>query len=192
MTDQRIWLLRHGQSEWNAAGRWQGHGDPPLTELGRRQAREVAPEVAARVRAAGRPVRLFSSDLRRAVETAAAVARHLELAATALPELREHDIGAWSGLTRAEIAVRDPEALAAFDRGDPDVRLGGAESRREMRERVRRAVEGLAGAHPEHDLLLAVHLGVILAVAPERRPANCELVETSLAAVRRLREADAR
>ncbi len=180
MSRQRIWLLRHGQSEWNAAGRWQGHGDPPLSELGRQQAAEGAASVVERVSAAGRPVRLFSSDLRRAVETAGAVAARLGVDSTPLAVLRELDIGRWSGRTRAEIERLDPQGLARFDAGDPDLRLGGAESRRQLRVRVRDGVASLARAEPDADLLLAVHLGVIRALVPGTRPENLELVETSL------------
>jgi broad specificity phosphatase PhoE len=191
VTRQRIWLLRHGESEWNAAGRWQGHGDPPLSERGREQAKRTAEAIAGRVRAAGRPVELFSSDLLRAAETADWVAAALDVTPTRFPALRELHVGRWSGLTRAEIEERDAELLAAFDTEDPDVRPGGGETRREIRARVRDAVERLALEHAEQDLLLVVHLGVIRVLVPGSEPANLELLETNLDQIRSAAEGSA-
>ena len=185
MSGQRIWLLRHGESEWNAAARWQGHADPPLSEKGRTQAADAAAGVAEAVRSAERGLRIFASDLRRARQTAEPVAAALGLEVTTLAELRELDVGSWSGLTRAEIEARDPEQLAAFDAQHPDVRPGGGETRREIRLRVRAAAAGLARRHADQDLLLVVHLGVIRALVPGTDASNLEVVETDLAAIER-------
>lgn len=93
----RVLLVRHGQSEWNALGKWQGQADPPLSDLGRRQARSAA-------RALGAVDAVVSSDLQRAAETAAIIAGELGIGPVILdPDLRERDAGEWSGLTRAEI-----------------------------------------------------------------------------------------
>jgi broad specificity phosphatase PhoE len=182
----RIWLMRHGESEWNASGRWQGHADPPLSGSGRRAAAAAAASVAAEVGAGSRALRLFSSDLRRAVETAAFVGAALGKQATALAALRELDVGSWAGLTRDEILAVDAETLAAFDSEDPDARPGGGETRREIRTRVRGTVEALADEDPSADLLLVVHLGVIRALIPGAQPTNLEVVSTDLASVRAL------
>ncbi len=180
-----IWLLRHAESLWNAARRWQGHGDPPLSEAGRKAAAARAEAVVAQVSQSGRPVRLVCSDLQRAVETSAFIGALLGQQPTRLPALREIDVGRWSGLTRDEIAARDPEALLAFESEDPDARAGGGESRRDARGRVRRAVIALGLRHPETDLLLVVHLGVIRALVPGAAPANLDLLETRLEEIRR-------
>ncbi len=101
----RVLLVRHGQSEWNAQGRWQGQADPPLTDAGRAQARAVA-------RAIGGVDAIFSSDLRRAAETAQIVSDALGVGPVIVdPALRERDAGAWSGLTRDEIRERFPGYL---------------------------------------------------------------------------------
>lgn len=93
----RLLLIRHGQSEWNADGRWQGQADPPLTDLGRAQARHAA-------RSLGVVDAIVASDLQRAAETAAIIAEELGVGPLVLePGLRERDAGEWSGLTRAEI-----------------------------------------------------------------------------------------
>ena len=115
-------LLRHGETEWNLSGRWQGQAaDTPLTDLGREQARIVA----GRLRAY--PIRaIYSSDLLRAFETAQIVGQRLGLAPIAEPALRESDIGAWTGLTWADITERFPDQVAAMYAGQ-EVRRGGGE-----------------------------------------------------------------
>ena len=93
----RVLLVRHGQSEWNADGRWQGQADPPLTELGRQQAFHAA-------RNLGVVDAIVASDLRRAADTAMIISEALGVGPVVLePGLRERDAGEWSGLTRAEI-----------------------------------------------------------------------------------------
>ena len=94
----RILLVRHGQSTWNADGRWQGRADPPLSELGRRQA-----EVAAETIAGHGITMVWSSPLRRAHQTANIVAGRLALDVVNDPRLQERDAGEWEGKTRAEI-----------------------------------------------------------------------------------------
>ena len=93
----RVLLIRHGQSEWNAEGRWQGQADPPLTDLGRHQAVHAA-------RNLGSVDAVVASDLQRASETALIIGEALGVGPVVLePGLRERDAGEWSGLTRAEI-----------------------------------------------------------------------------------------
>src|SRR5690606_39621881 len=87
-------LLRHGQTEWNAADRMQGQIDTDLTELGRRQAKEAARELVSR-----NAIAIVSSDLRRAHETALAFADHTDVPITVDPRLRETHLGEWQGLT---------------------------------------------------------------------------------------------
>lgn len=151
-----ILLVRHAESEWNAAGRWQGHGDPPLSERGRAQARAAAESLAG-----SRIEVLVCSDLRRAQETAAALGDALGLAPSPDPRLRELDVGAWEGLSRSEIERRHPEDLAAFDSGDPDARPTGGETLRELAARVGSALAWWVERHPGARLALVTHLGVI-------------------------------
>jgi probable phosphoglycerate mutase len=103
----RILLVRHGQSTWNADGRWQGRADPPLSELGRRQA-----EVAARTVADRGIVRIVASPLRRAHQTATIVANVLGVVVTGDDRLQERDAGEWTGKTRDEIEAGWPGYLA--------------------------------------------------------------------------------
>jgi len=93
----RVLLIRHGQSEWNADGRWQGQADPALTDLGRHQALHAS-------RALGVVDTIVSSDLQRASETALIIAAELGVGPVVLdPDLRERHAGEWQGLTRDEI-----------------------------------------------------------------------------------------
>jgi len=156
-----LWFARHGQSTWNAEGRWQGQADPPLSALGRVQAEELAEALAG----AGIAL-LAASDLARARETAAIVGARLGLAPVLEPALREHDVGAWSGLTRAEVEARWPEELARFRAGDLAFAPGGGESRLVLRARVHAALARLE-VRAAGPLALVSHLGVLRALDPD-------------------------
>ncbi|MFO0687202.1 MAG: histidine phosphatase family protein [Myxococcota bacterium] len=169
-------LIRHGETTWNRAGRWQGHADPDLTETGIEQARRVAEALAAEQTL--RPwTRVYASDLLRARATALRIADALGLPLAIDPRLRELDVGGWSGLTRAEIALRDEATLLAFESGAPDVRPGGGETRIEIRERSHAFVCELARRHAGERLLVVTHLGVIRALVPGARPQNVDRIE---------------
>ena len=102
----RILLVRHGESTWNADGRWQGQADPPLSDLGRSQAAEAALRV-------GTVDAIVTSDLQRAADTGVILARLLGVDHVATEwRLRERDAGPLSGLTRAEVHARFPGLLA--------------------------------------------------------------------------------
>jgi probable phosphoglycerate mutase len=162
------WLLiRHAESVWNASGRWQGQGDPPLSADGSRQAEALARELA------GREIEvLYASDLARAAETAAILAARLELVPRLEARLRERDLGQWTGLTGDEIEARAPGDLARVRALDPDVRPGGGESSREVGARARAAVEEIAKLHAGRRVAVVTHLGVIRALLPGTELAN--------------------
>jgi len=154
-------LIRHAESTWNAAGRWQGHADPPLSDRGRRQAEALSRDLA------GEPIDLLvSSDLVRAAETASIVGAARGLRPTLNAEMRELSIGDWTGLTRGQIETRAADVLRDFERGESDVRPGGGESRREMKLRVRSAIAKLVVANPGRRLAVVTHLGAIRALLP--------------------------
>lgn len=166
-----ILLVRHAESTWNAEGRWQGQGDPPLSPRGVEQARALAARLASDA-----PTAIVASDLRRAAETARIVGDRVRLVPVLDSRLREHDVGAWSGLLHGEIASRWPDDLARFRAGDLDVRPGGGESRRELIARATDALAALRAAHRGR-LLLVSHRGWIRAVAPEATLGNCGIWE---------------
>jgi len=105
----RLVLWRHGQTRWNVEGRFQGQSDIPLDEVGERQA-----ERAARLLAGLRPAAIVSSDLGRAMATAAPLARLTGLTVTTDKDLRERYGGLWEGLTDSEIRTRYPDEHAVW------------------------------------------------------------------------------
>ncbi len=152
-----ILLVRHAESDWNRERRWQGHADPPLSARGREQADELAERLVGEKLAA-----VYSSDLRRAVETATVVARGHGLDVITDPALREIDVGEWSGLTTAEIEERYPEGFArhvaggdGWDEGEPHAAMSA---------RVIGAVARIAEAHPGSVVLCVLHGGTIRAL----------------------------
>jgi probable phosphoglycerate mutase len=169
-------LVRHAQSEWNAAGRWQGQADPPLSATGLAQADELAASLVGDLE--GQKVDLLvCSDLRRAQQTARAVGAALGLELRLDAAFRELDVGEWSGLTREEIVARDHELLGRFEADtDPDVRPGGGESRREIRVRAHRAVEQLIEGHAGGRIIVVCHLGFLRALLPGAEPANVDWI----------------
>lgn len=168
-------LVRHGQTAWNAAGRWQGHADPALSNLGREQVRALASTLRA-----GRAERdatwsgLLASDLRRARETAEILGEVLGLEVEIESRLRELDVGEWAGLTRSEIERRDRSALRAFEAGDPGVRPGGGESRAEIRRRARDLMHDVCKRFSGERLIVVTHLGVIRALLPGAEPGHAD------------------
>ena len=152
-----ILIARHGQSDWNQERRWQGHADRPLTERGREQAQALADRLAHIELDA-----VYSSDLQRARDTAAVVAESQGLDLQQLPELREVDVGTWSGLTRAEAEERFPEGFARWRDGYPGWKDG--ETYEAMTDRVLRAVDELATEHEGGRVLVVSHGGPIRAI----------------------------
>jgi broad specificity phosphatase PhoE len=141
-------LARHGETDWNREGIWQGHGDPPLNDLGRRQAAELAERLAdVEIHA------LYSSDLRRAYETAEIIGAAKGLEITAEPDLREMDVGSWSGLTSEEIATQFP-GMTHHD----------GEEREAFDARAVGVVRRIAGVHEGCRVLVVTHGGVVRAL----------------------------
>jgi probable phosphoglycerate mutase len=152
-----ILLARHGESDWNREKRWQGFADRPLTVLGRKQAAELAERLQETELDA-----IYSSDLQRARETAEIVARSKGLTVQSTPELREVDVGSWSGLTRAEAEERFPQGYARWLNGGEGWDDG--ETYDQMSERVVGAMHRIARAHDGSRVLVIGHGGSIRAV----------------------------
>ena len=153
-----ILLTRHAETTWNLERRFQGHGDSPLTDKGRAQARALAAELEGRRLSA-----VYSSDLPRAVATAEIVAGRLGLTVQVDPGLREVDVGEWSGLTWQEIEVRFPEGVERHRTRGYGWEQG--ESHEAMAERVLNALRRIAADHEGERVLVIVHGGGMRAVA---------------------------
>lgn len=155
-----FYLIRHGETDWNVEGIWQGHTDIPLNDVGREQARRLA------ARLSGDGVRfdaLYSSDLSRAWETAQVVGAAVNLTPRPLRALREIDLGVWSGKTREQIAITDHETLERIASGE-DLPRGGAERLVDLHDRVVGAAEHLAVLFPGAQLALVTHGGPVRAL----------------------------
>ena len=112
MTGTRLVVVRHGVTEWNREGRFQGHLDPPLSAIGRREAAQVARRIAGDEQL--RPGRIVSSSLARAMETASAIGGAARVAVEPDDRLMEIGQGEWEGRTHAELEVADPRRYRAW------------------------------------------------------------------------------
>jgi probable phosphoglycerate mutase len=169
-----ILLARHGETDWNAARRVQGHTDVPLNERGREQARALAEELADEPLEA-----VYASDLLRAHETARIVAERKGLHVTVLPELRERNFGTWEGLTDVEVFERFPQARTGT--------WGDAETREELSHRILAALRRIAERHPDGRVLVVAHGGPLRAALsaagadPAMQIVNCHVSRLAVA-----------
>ena len=156
VSSRRLLLVRHGQSTWNADGRWQGQADPPLSALGEEQARDAAGRLVA-----GAFTGVVASDLQRARRTAEILAGALQLDLELDPDLREIDVGDWTGMTRVEIEARWPGELAEWSEGRSESTMGG-ESRIHLTGRARAALARAAASAAPGDTILLVSHGALI------------------------------
>jgi broad specificity phosphatase PhoE len=157
----RVTLIRHGPTLWNETGRFQGHTDLALSDLGKTHARAIA----ATVRGDGFR-KIYSSDLRRARETARAIADAYGMPIVEDARLREFDFGRWEGSTWDEILAQSPE-LAQRPRGAARYyRPAGGESFERVRRRVRAFLDDLV-ARGESPVAVVTHAGALHAFCAE-------------------------
>jgi glucosyl-3-phosphoglycerate phosphatase len=167
---RRLVLWRHGRTEWNVTGRFQGQLDPPLDEVGRAEVARAAPRLAAALPPAGTVV--VSSDLSRAADTASALTDVLGVPLLLEPRLREHGMGCWEGLTRDEVAAQYPDQYTAWIAGRP-VEGRGGENPADVGERALAALADLPAAEVA---VVVTHGGTVgrlverlLALGPHQR-----------------------
>jgi len=162
MDSTRVLLIRHGQSEGNAAGRFGGHTATPLSERGRREA-----EATARALLAEKDSITFiaSSDLLRAVETAAPLARELQADVYRTSGFRERSVGQLEGLTFEEAAEAHPDEYAALLRRDFEHVMTGGESYRQLLDRAAGELDRLIEEHRGGTIAVFSHTGTICILA---------------------------
>lgn len=151
-----LFMVRHGETEWNLIGKHQGHLDSPLTESGIKQAYALSDSLF------GRGIEIiYSSDLGRAVQTAEIIGAKLGLKVNFNHQLRERHLGSIQGFTQKEFQRRYPREWETFDSGDPDYCFSGGESTRQCYERSITCVEELVQRHPGEKILVVAHGGVV-------------------------------
>ncbi|PPB50159.1 histidine phosphatase family protein [Arthrobacter pityocampae] len=168
---RRIVFWRHGRTEWNHSGLFQGQEDIDLDDTGREQAAR-----AAEVLVTKQPTLIVSSDLRRAADTAGMLGELAGLPVVYDRRLRETNAGSWQGLSFAEIDEQFPDDNAAWRGGDPEVRAGGAENRIDVGGRMLAAVtEAVERIGPAETLVVVSHggsiraaLAALMGLPPER------------------------
>jgi len=148
----RLVLVRHGESEWNHSGRYQGQLDTNLSELGRSQAARLAARVENE-----RLDGILSSPLRRAMETASMIAYWHSSCVQVEPGLIEMDHGKWSGLLASQVAAEYGEALSLWQTEPARVQMPDGESIADVGERVWPVVEGLLSNSSESTYLICSH-----------------------------------
>lgn len=170
----RLYLIRHGETDWNRDRRVQGHTDVPLSPVGLDQAGAVAEAVDAAVpRPDGAPTRpralVYTSDLRRARETAAPITARLGCVARRRPDLRERGMGAAEGRTFEDLAREHPEAVRAYKAHEDRDAIPGMEPIAAFRARVLQAIADIAAVADEDGLpaVVVTHGGVLHVVLEE-------------------------
>ena len=154
-----ITLIRHGETEWNLSGRWQGHADSPLSPRG------VAQAEALGQRMKGEQFDFYySSDLGRAMHTSELVGGPSGMIAEQYEELRERDLGVLEGMNTGEMKESQPDVYSSFRNDGPDFQVPGGESFRQFCERCSGAIEQLATRHPGSRIALVTHGGVLGAI----------------------------
>ena len=156
MAVTRILAVRHGETEWNTQGRFQGHLDSPPTERGRDQARAIAERLSQESFQI-----VYSSDLDRARLTATCIAEERGHQVILDDRLRERHYGIFQGLRSREIAEQHSDAYLAYLEGDPDYAIPGGESGRQRFLRHIRCLDELVARHRGQTLLVVVHGGVL-------------------------------
>jgi len=181
-------IIRHGQSQGNAEGRFGGHTDTPLSPRGRKQAQATAKALASEKFSA-----IYSSDLPRAIETASPLAKLVGVRLETTDALRERSVGVMEGLTFEEAAEQHPEQYLALLRRDFEHVLAG-ESYRQTLDRASRQLDEAIEQHKGGRIALFAHTGTICILilhlmgaldAPELKPvwiatANCGIARFDL------------
>jgi broad specificity phosphatase PhoE len=156
----RLLIVPHAPTDWNAAGRYQGHSDTTLSELGRRQARVLARRLKLE-----RIDAVYSSDLRRAVETVTAICEPRRLTWRCDARLRELHFGAWEGLTYAEVQGHYAQALTAWEADPLLMAPPGGETLAQLAARVETFLAGLENvSDPDCTALVVAHRGSLRAL----------------------------
>ncbi len=177
---KRICLIRHGQTEWNADGRWQGMMDIPLSETGLNQAAALASYMSSRSLSS-----VYSSDLRRAVQTAEPLAAVAGLPLYRDARLREQNLGVFQGLTHEQHREKYPELVESMYRDYWGFTFPEGENRGQVRDRAIAFWKEMLEKDPEGETAVVLHGGTIRVllmqlIGPSRELDHVKLLNTSI------------
>lgn len=153
----RLYLIRHGESLWNAQDRIQGHGDSPLSEAGRQQAERLGRHLARAPIGA-----IYTSRLLRARQTGEILGQALRVFVTVRPDLHEIGLGAWEGKTPAEVNAHFDNGFEAWRKRPTSVRIPESEPIADFRRRAVAAIEAVVRETPAEAAAVVTHGGVII------------------------------
>lgn len=170
-----LYLIRHGQTDWNIQGKIQGSHDIPLNDTGKHQAELLAKGMDCR------PVdKIFSSPLVRAVETAKGIAQRQNVDVYLVPGLIEVEFGQWEGMTWEEIKKQYPEEHARWEKNPVDVAPPGGETQMQVLERIAASVEAiLANSRDCQSIAVVSHgaaLAYVVAYLMRNHPSDGEII----------------
>ena len=163
MSDARLVLVRHGVTDWNREGRWQGRLDPPLSEDGRAEARLVAARLAGDPEL--RPVRIVTSTLGRASQTAELIGQGVGVRVEPDDRLVEIGAGEWEGRTHADLEATDGDRYRAWRSQASDARPPGGEALEDAIGRVRDLLTEVRDGPGPWPTLLVSHGGILRVLA---------------------------
>ncbi|SFR01976.1 alpha-ribazole phosphatase [Desulfoscipio geothermicus] len=155
----RVFLIRHGETQWNKDFRIQGKSDVPLSDNGTRQAEALSNRLAGQEFAA-----FFSSNLSRARETAAIIARPHNQPVQVLNDLQELNFGHWEGMTIEEIRRQYRQESSAWWASPLETRIPGGENLAELAERSVRAIKTIIERYPRQQVVVVAHGGTIRSI----------------------------
>ena len=150
----KLFLTRHGQTDWNIAGRYQGQSDTPLNETGLRQAEQIAKRLSSETIHA-----IYSSDLSRAANTAQSIADFHSLEVKKDSRWRELSFGNWEGLTYQEMSAHSPDLFEAWMKDPLMISTPNGETLARLAERVKAAFDEIKEEHADQTVLVVAHSG---------------------------------
>jgi alpha-ribazole phosphatase len=150
----KLFLTRHGQTDWNIAGRYQGQSDTPLNETGLRQAEQIAKRLSSETIHA-----IYSSDLSRAANTAQSIADFHSLEVKKDSRWRELSFGDWEGLTYQEMSAHSPDLFEAWMKDSLTVSTPNGETLAQLAERAKAAFDEIKNNHKDQTVLVVAHSG---------------------------------
>jgi broad specificity phosphatase PhoE len=190
VTDARLILVRHGVTDWNRQGRWQGRMDPPLSADGLAEADLVAARFAADPLL--RPARIVTSTLARASQTAERIGAAVGVELEPEPRLMEIGAGEWEGRTHEELETTDGERYRAWRSQESDTRPPGGEPLDDVVGRVRELLTEVSVGDGPWPALLVSHGGILRVLAnllfdlPGRWMWNLDVDNASVSAAERI------